>query len=532
MSNEKKFTIHDLDDTFNPDQKNQTDNLNINSFNSVSFEDLNNKYSETQILINPIHHEYDSIEEIIDKGGYNFMTFKIIIITSVMIIADGFYLSYFNNMLNPFKNYYNITSDVAIQFIAGLNFLGMGIGSLISGFLTRSFSRITLIYFSCFSILAFHLCLSLIDNVYIFSISRLIIAIFLGLFLILQLSILTEYLPVFFRPFVLNVIWIFWAIGAIYFLLMCKIYIPSLEYDKTKPIDDQNFHKAILQFHYVLILLILLVIFFLKDSPRNLIINNEIDKAKEILNYYTNNKITEENIENIRVRLLTAGENQFYDKEKGIRELFKPRIRNFMILMMTAFFFISFGFYGLNGTTAGIIKNINEQIYLKFGEKKETVDGLILIFIISCIGNIIGGVFSEIKHFGRKNSEIFFFSISTLCAILALIFLKSANILLAFSLSFYGASFNMHITYSEEIFPTKIRDFAMGLLFFMTRMGGFTCQFIFIPMLKFNPLFPVYIYIGITLILIVILFFLPHDNDNELDSVIEIGNVTNEEKQK
>ena len=222
------------------------------------------------------------LDSILEESGYNPTVFKIIILTGFIIILDGFYISYFNYLISAFKSYYEI-SDFCIQLIASLNFIGMGLGSLISGVISKKFSRTNIIIFCLILMLGFHLLFSMVKHVILFSLCRFIISALNGIILPLQLNILTEHLPVTMRSFILNLIWACNGVGNAFFLYMCKIYFPTLEYDKNKELVNQDFYKALLQNYVLLIVIILSFFLFLNDSPRNLIINKKYENANKIL---------------------------------------------------------------------------------------------------------------------------------------------------------------------------------------------------------------------------------------------------------
>lgn len=503
--------------------KPQTSKSNKESLSKDFFfnEDKENNIDNSSKKLKKLN--YQSIDEIIDKGGYNLLTWKIIFLASLFVFIEGYYLSYFNFILEAFQSYYNC-SDVALELISGLNYLGMGLGSLITGFLTRRISRISLIYISLTLMSLLHMCMCFIKNIYVFSFCRFFIAVFIGIMIILELNILTEYLPVKLRSFMINAVWSFWGLGAIYFLLLCKIFIPSLEFEKGQPESKQDFYAAILQVWVVLFLLIVFSVLYLNDSPRNLIFSEEYDKAKKILDYYTNCELTDEEFERIKINLLTEGENKFYDKSQGIKEIFHPRIRVMTILMMIIFFFLSFGFFGLNTVLADILKILftdkkNDQKLLK---EKDPINSLIVINLTGSLGTVIGGAVSELKWLGRKRTEIYFFAFAIFFAVLSLFVLIELNVFIGISLSFFQSAINIHITYTEEIYPTKIRDYSTGIMLGTTRIGGFLSQFAYMNMFKRFFLYPVYFYILVLLFIMVLLCFLPNDNRKALDSYIKV----------
>lgn len=163
---------------------------------------------------------------------------------------------------------------------------------------------------SALGLLISNLLISLIDDIIIFIIFRFLGSIFLGIYLVLIFCILTEYLPVRFRGFILSFVWSGIYIGTIYFLLFCKVYIPKLSYDPLDTKTPQDIHKAIFSIIYVEVINLILIYFFLKDSPRNLLMNNKNEEAGEILEYYVNRKLTKEELEAIYDNIINTGENK------------------------------------------------------------------------------------------------------------------------------------------------------------------------------------------------------------------------------
>lgn len=521
---EKLLTVSHIERDQEKNQKINKTNLSGNSKSNNSNDSNYNSFPKNSKF------KYNSIDDIIDKGGYTLLTLKQIYLTFMFFFCEGFILSYFGFILQAFKSYHNC-SDLTLQVLSGLNFLGMGTGSLVTGFLTNRFSRIIVIKAAIISMLIFHLCLSLIENLIVFGVCRFFIAFDLGLLVILNLNILTEYLPMKLRSFMLNAVWFAWGCGAIFSLLMYKIFIPSLEFHKFNPQDpnrDQNFYKAILQFYLILVVIIISTFLFLRDSPRNLILTEKYKEAREILDYNTNNELTDEEFENIKLALNHSGENKFYEKQNGVKELFNNRLRTFTILMMIIFFFLSLGFFGFITVLANILKLMANKGIIKEDEdaRGDAINKLILINLYGSFGTILAGIFSEIKGFGRKNTEIYFISGSAFFGTIALIYMRHFNTIMGLGLSLMQSSINIHITYTEEIYPTALRDYASGLLCATTRLGGFASQFIFIYLISLFFLYPVYFYILSCLICVSLICFLPDDNKKALDSYIKLDNLS------
>lgn len=496
--------------------------INTQIYNPYQTNDPNptiNQYPESQSFLNINYTGNYTLSEIIDHGPYNRFTFNAIFICSITIFIEGFYLSYFNNILPAFQKYYSV-SDFMLKFISSIAFLGYSIGCLLNGFLIKKFTRKVIIITSVIIMTLMHLCLSLIRNVIAFTIFRFLTTFFFGIEMIFTVNILTEYLPIKLRGFVLNTIWITWSGGAIFFLLFCKVFIPNLDYDPTKPLEDQDFHKAIFPLFCVELFYIIYLIFLLYDSPRHLILNEDYAEALKILNHYTDNQITEKEIREMGIKLATQGENQFYkSNNQGFKVMFKKRILWFSINMCVIYFFLSFAVYGNYAALPEILSRISSD---SENLKKQNLNDLILITLLGSLGNLIAGILVEIKQIGRKHLAMIFLAICIITGILSFAFVSYFSLFIGISNCFISGAFNIHISYSEEIYPTKIRDFAMSFLFSMTRLGGFSTQYIFLGLINVSLFFPIYVFCILCTILIVLFYFLPKDNTDSLDSEIHI----------
>jgi MFS family permease len=290
-----------------------------------------------------------------ENAGYNIVTFKVILFTFIYCIFDGFMLSYFVNIATAFKTYYKISNGL-LSFVSSISFLGSGIGSVMITFILKIMNRRQIILYSLIGITISNLLISLIDNIVIFVIFRFIGSVFLGFYMVLIFIILTEYLPVNYRGFVLNIVWVGCNIGAVYFLLFCKVYIPNLSYDPLDNKTPHNFHMAIFSILFIEIITIIIHYFFLKDSPRNLILENKMEEAGEILEYYVNRKLTKEELDEIYFNLTNNGENKYTKKLENFNLLFSKRYLKITILMMSIFFLYNFSVSGMNVSSSYYIK--------------------------------------------------------------------------------------------------------------------------------------------------------------------------------
>jgi len=257
-----------------------------------------------------------------------------------------------------------------------------------------------------------------------------------------------------------------------------------------------------------------------------LILKGELKEAKNILEYYTGEDIFLEDIKFMENNLNKSGENKFYDGKEGVSVIFHRRIRYLTINMIFIFFLLSFGYYGLTALIPLIVKVQNtEQIDNQKNENNNIINHLILTNALGMIGYIVASIVSEIKYLGRKNSEISGFVITFTSGLISIIYYKYFSICGGIFSGFYMTLDNFLFNYTEEIYPIKIRYFAIGTILGSSKFGGFVGQFtytfIYLKINNDNMFYPIYAILVIIVIKTILVFFLPKDNNGSLDSFIE-----------
>ena len=161
---------------------------------------------------------------------------------------------------------------------------------------------------------------------------------------------------------------------------------------------------------------------------------------------------------------------------------------------------------------------------------KSEIDSLILFFAITSLSTLIGGIAAEMKNLGKKYCEIILIVLSLISACMCPIFLFHFEIFISISVAFLASAFGLHVSWTSEMLPTKLRDTGFGLFTSLTRLGGFVSQFVFISIAYLNFHLTIWIYLFSLLSMIVLICFLPKINIVELDSELELGDDSEEKE--
>jgi MFS family permease len=452
-----------------------------------NFEQLNTRDCSTDGL--------PAMDEILMKYGYGAVTFKTFFITFMILSLEGIHLTYFGTLFIPIQTFYEL-SDLEMQIYSSLIFISVGFGSLSCGYISDKFQRVNILLFFQFIITICHFLIGTNKNIVLFTVLRFIIGYGLGVLTPLCISLLTEYLPIRFRAVALILVWLGFVFGQMYLLITMLIIMPNME---------ANMYPMTIMITSTLSLIsFLLTLVFLKDSPRSLIISNKEDEAIAILEQLNGDKIDEYHRQKI-ITQTKCGIN--YEIAISIKEIFHHDLFKTTTLLTFIWMIISVINYGPFLISSLTMKGMGieeEQL-----TNREIIIKQIWIALIGTSSNIVGGLLCESSYLGRNKTNMFSSFMALLLNVLLFTVQKHYEILFGLYGAFAGMSFNVTSTYSCEIYPTKVRDLAMGYFFFITRFGGFFSQIIYVSFHNLHIWFPYHITSALIAVYIALVFFLP-----------------------
>jgi AAHS family benzoate transporter-like MFS transporter len=480
--------------------------------NHTDSESKNNKFTkgeyqslpdEEKNLINKNTEETNSetnkfsfIDSILESQGYNLNTWKVILLVSLVLMVEGLHMNIFSSMLIPITSYYNLNPS-QIQIISGLLFIGVGLGSFVSGSTTVKYGRPIIINIFLLMIIVFHVLMSLTSNYIIFTLCRFLVGFGLGVIVPVSLNLLAEYLPVKNRALVLTGVWTGFPIGGLFLLYSMLWIMPNLEVTKV---------GYTLLFTSILPLLcLILTFFFLKDSPRNLILMHNEKEAIEQLEAIAGRRLTTIEIQQICYEV-RSGTNA--ELTKSLTEIFSNKFLILTILLSFIWFLNSVVTYGPFLVYTLTMKALGQK---SVSSNREIILHQITVTLINVPANILGGIFSELSFLGRKRATYLNFFIALIFGIFLFVFPKHFHVFFGLIEAFVGIAFNISTTYSCEVYPTKIRDQALGYLFFCTRIGGFTSQILYMYFHSIGIWYPYYFTGGFICLNIILVMMLPYE---------------------
>ena len=454
------------------------------------------------------------IDKILEKTTFSKYRIFIMICMIFMFIANGMEMCLFSLIILPFQNYFELNEkSILLEISSSSLFLGVAIGSGIAGYIIDFFGRIFTIKISSILMTVSHLIMSLLLYLPIFNICRCLIGLSLGIIIPILINIYGEYLPSKYRGFLLMVAWSFFGFGWLIMNILALLIMPELEKEKIQ--------KFLLILFFFPLFASISCIFLLNDSPRNLLLSNNLndisiatnilgDINSELLNDSEKKQLLDE------LKKSNKNENENEEKKNFFKEMFSSNYKKTTILILLLFFILAYNGYGISVISSLVLEILFKKENENKSEKKSTSNrSLIINQIMLSVGevcsNIIGGFIGEWKKLGRKGTIILFI-------ILGLIFILPSifkSILFEiFSPISSGCTtiyVNLAMDYIVELYPTKIRDKSTSLLYMVYRVSGFLSQFISIGTFKIVYFLPYIIYVIICILSIIFTWLLPYE---------------------
>lgn len=441
------------------------------------------------------------IEDLFEKQKYGKYQYIALLMTFLSIFIEGIHLTLMSCMIIPLKSYFAVKDNFGIEVASAFIFIGVALGSLSIGFLTKKLGREVTAKLSYILICFAQLATVFANSIILFTIMRLFIGYGVGIIVPISLNILLEYLPIKLRSFILTAIWASFSIGQCSTLAFMLIFMPNYEITQIQTIQ-------ILLWVLVLIFTIIFLLIFV-DSPRNLILTGKIKEGLKILKYIglsCNVDISASQEDDI-VEYIKKGGNKDY-ANNSLGSLFQKNTRNTTIILIITWTASSMLLYGPLLIYSPTLKDLNI-----------TSDSNIILslFIGTLIGIVVLSTLPILSEylFGMKNFSIICYYISGVLSILIIIFTNIIYIWYALYSYFLSTAFNLNTTYTTHIYPTKIRDTAVGFFYFCTRIGGFISQFLFLWLYGYNIMIPYYLIVVLCLLCGTIKLFLKIDPSGE-----------------
>lgn len=409
-------------------------------------------------------HSQTSFDEILENrikaGKYQWVT---MIILCLVDMNDGVELLSMSLIVPIIKKEWQI-SNFWIQVLSSIFYFGMMVGAMITGKIADTKGRKKAILYASFIQLIVGVSFSLINSLFLLIIFRFLYGFVFGFSLPLTISMVCEIFPLKYRGKCIIFTNFCTSIGKVYAILLAYLIL----------IDFQTGNWRLLMIICSLssIIVIIGLIFFVKESPRFLIAIEKFKEAFEIIDHigkvnigsnYT--PLTEKEMDGLK----NYQNSKFKSNEQAsISALFNKKCLGITLRLWVIWFSLLFYEFG----SLVILPFI-------FGEQKKGF-GSILLTIAGELPSVFFAFFLiDLNGFGRKNSLTICLFITCLLNIVAYLIGNTAmfSIVLSLSRFFMKICFSMLIPLTSEVYPTNCRTVGYGYATSAGRFAATICPY-------------------------------------------------------
>lgn len=436
------------------------------------------------------------LEETLNRIGYKKYQIVCIAISLICITAYGINLTIYASMVIPFKKFFKLT-DFELSAISSMLYVGTALGHLVTGFITKTFTRRQTVIFLLAFISVLSFAIGFVTEKHVFALFRLGIGLGIGTLLPLVINTLSEFLPLYNKGF-----FIMFAFTGVYLGQL----IPNFFMLELNPeLSEKNVGLVQIISSAFCVLALILAIFLFEDSPISLVIKKDYHKALALIeamdhkNTYTREK---------QVMLLTEMTKKFSieGKEKKISSLYEGKFRKSAILLGFVWLINSILFFG----PAIIVSITIDKLGITL-DKKTIIENQLKIILIGLIGFYVGGFISEFKFMGRLRTIMLGFLLLILFVFLTILLPQKFSLFYGMAYAAIPMFYFLTPIYTAEFFPSRLRDFGLGYFYFINKIGGLASQFLFMHLAQIDVNFPFYAIIALSVINIGFFALMPYE---------------------
>ncbi|XP_006788935.1 synaptic vesicle 2-related protein-like [Neolamprologus brichardi] len=316
-----------------------------------------------------------------------------------------------------------------------------------------------------------------------------------------SVTLYSEFLPMKARGICIMLIAAFWAIGAVFEVLLALMVMPDLGW------------RWLLGLSTVPLAIFVCFCFWLPESPRFDVLSGRREKAMATLT-----RIAKENGKTLpQGRLIAYNQN-----ERGrFKDLFAPEYWKTTLLLWFIWFSNAFSYYGIILLTTELFQ-AGDLCAMTQGAKIEPDCSLECRYLTSAdYKDLLWTTLAEfpgllvvlllVDYIGRKKSMALCFLMFSLCILplYACIGRRALTIFIFIARAFSSGGYQVVFVYTPEVFPTENRALAMGTSSAMARLGALITPFVAQVLLRTSVYLTLSVYCSCSLLAGVASWLLP-----------------------
>ncbi|XP_041666262.1 synaptic vesicle 2-related protein-like [Cheilinus undulatus] len=427
-----------------------------------------------------------TVEDALEAVGFGKFQWKMCFLTGLSWVGDAMEMMILSILAPELHCDWRLPS-YQVALITSVVFIGTGVGSPLWGNFSDKYGRrIGLIFCMCW-ILYFGLLSSFAPVFGWLLFLRGLVGFGIG-GAPQAVTMYSEFLPAKARGISITMIAAFWAIGAVFEVLLALWIMPTLGW------------RWLLGLSTIPMVVFLCLCFWLPESPRFDVLMEKRDRAMATLTH-----MAKENGKALPKGKLTAVKQI----QRGrIKELFAPQYWKTTLLLWFIWFAHAFSYYGIVLLTTELFQ-AGDSCGSTQGAKIEPNCSLECKYLTSAdYKDLLWTTFAEfpgilvivvaIDRIGRKKSMALCFFMFSLCILplYACIGRIALTVFIFIARAFISGGYQVAFVYTPEVFPTENRALAMGTCSAMAKVGALITPFVAQVMLRKSVYLTLSIYCG------------------------------------
>ena len=410
---------------------------------------------------------FDSIlESKLGAGKYQWIS---LLILCLVDLNDGVELLSMSLILPILKREWSI-SNFNLEVLSSIFYLGMMFGALITGKIADKHGRKPTILYA--SIIQFIVCISfsMVNSLFLLIVLRFFYGFVFGFSLPLTISMVSEIFPLKFRGKCIILTNFHTSIGKVYAIILAYFILTDF--------NTGNWRLLMIICSISSLIVIIGMVFYVKESPRFLISIEKFDEAFEIIDHIGR---TNKGVHNYRPLtekekngLKNYQKNTFKPNEQAsVKMLFSKKCWGVTYRLWIIWFSLIFFEFG----SLFVLPFI-------FADQKKGF-GSILLAIAGELPSLILAIYLiDLKNLGRKNSLTLSCFILGFLNVVAYFLGDSAlfSIVLSIQRFFMKNSFSMLIPLTSELYNTNYRTVGYGYATSIGRFAATICPYLLLSM--------------------------------------------------
>jgi len=428
---------------------------------------------------------------------------------SITYGAEALVLSFLMPVL---QSEWNLT-PIQQSMLGSSTFVGFFIGCLLSGQLADRFGRRCPLLYSVLFHFLFGLASGFAQNYNTLAMVRLLYGIAVGILSTISATYICEISPAEIRGKVLVFTGMFFTLGEMITCVVAFVFLNDF--------SSGNWRALVIWTAFPGMITYILMLIYLKESPRYLLIFQNFDDAFKMINRMIrkNNKskrisLTQEEKDLLKRWALKQAHLHKGNVLANPMELFQAERCKITPLIWIIWYVLSCTYDGIVFVLPTILRDLNigksshsEFFTIFFSVLAEFPSSIISYFII------------EHHSFGRKYSLIYTMALSCVSCFMAFGIGNDSFILAATSARFWlNMAWNIIYPFTTEVYPTNVRATGLGIASAFSRIGGMTMPWITIACLRIGNTGPFLIFGILCFLAMICSIKLPYDTTGmELD---------------